>query len=243
MKILLAIPSHNRPYDIEKKVMYWIKDVKVDWKVFCEENQAMYYEQSVGKDNLVTTPDGSGLMGQIVEIGKYAKENEYSLVLKMDDDMRFTADKIKKHETPIVISKYLKLVAKEFENPDVGMITVSKPMEYRYGNKEGFKKRRKPVYGNYIVRTEYLLKLRKELLLFDDLWISIEVKQDGKQMLTYQGAYEDAITHKNAGGLQSYDRDQLGRDAYEIAKEYYPLIEELQDSKHKKFDISVKNYF
>lgn len=243
MKLLLAIPSHNRPYDIQKKVMYWVNDVDVDWKVFCEEDQSMYYEQSVGKDNLVLTPNGSGLMGQIVEIGKYANDNGYDLVLKMDDDMRFTADKIKKHETPIVIKKYLKLVQREFENPNVGIVTVSKPMEYRYGPKQGFKNRKKPVYGNYIVRTEYLLKLRKELLLFDDLWISIEVKLDNKKMLTYQGAYEDAITHKNEGGLQSYDRDQLGRQSYEIAKEYYPLIEELQDSKHKKFDISVKNYF
>ena len=243
MKVLLAIPSHNRPYDIEKRVLYWLRNIDVDYKIFIEKDQEMYYVQTCGVENLVLTPNGSGLMGQVVEIGKYAKNNKYDLVLKMDDDMRFTKDKNKKPDTFKVINKYISDAVNKFQSDNVGMITVSKPMEYRYSDKKGFVIRKKPVYGNYFVRTEYLLRLKPELLLFDDLWISIEVKQDNKQTLTYIGAYEDAITHKNGGGLQTYDRDLLGRQSYEQAKKVYPKIQELKNSKHKKFDICVKNYF
>lgn len=243
MKALLAIPSHYRPYDIEKKVLYWIGEVGIDWKVFCEENQELYYMQTCGTNNLVTTPVGSGLMGQMVQIAKYAKENNYDVVLKMDDDMRFTKDKAKKTDTANVVQEYITQALAEFNNPKVGMISVAKPMEYRYGPKQGFVERKKPVYGNYFVRTKYLEKLSADLLLFDDLWISIEVKLAGDKTLTYLGAYEDAITHKNSGGLQTYNRDALGKLAYDRAKDVYPKIEVLENSKHNKFDISVKNYF
>ena len=242
MKLLLAIPSYNRPYDIAKHC-HWLKDFKYDYKVFVEEDQVMYYEQSIGIDNIVQTPNGSGLMGQIVEIGRYATIKQYEIVFKMDDDMSLKKRSTRKHQIADVINEYVEKCLEQFKNEDVSLITCAKPMEYRYAKTEGFIERKRPVYGNYMVRQWYLLFMDKDLLLFDDLWISVEVVKSRKKILTYTGAYENAITHKNNGGLQSYDRDELGKRSYEVAKELYPQIEILENSKHKKFDISVKNYF
>jgi hypothetical protein len=176
------------------------------------------------------------------EVYKYAIENEYDLVLKVDDDMRFMRDGAKKNDAAQVCDDYIKEVLPVF-NEDVGIVSVSKPMNYRYGSKTGYKERKLPIYGNYFCKTHLLKNLVPELLMFDDLWISVEARLNNERIIQYLGAYEDAITHKNKGGLQSYDRDELGRKSYEYAKTIYPKIEILENSKHKKFDISVKNYF
>ena len=242
MRLLLAIPSHNRAYSCMKK-LFWLKDFQYDWKIFCEQDQAMYYTQSVGESNIVETPNGSGLMGQIYHIGRYADQKNYDLVLKMDDDMRFHLDKGKKEDTHNVVSDYCDKAIEQFKSESIGLITVSKYMEYRYGKREGFILRNRAVYGNYMTRTKYLLKMIPELLLFDDLWISIECQLDGKEILTYLEAYEDALTHTNAGGLQTYNRDEMSRQSFLIASDIYPLITELEKPKNNIFDISVKNYF
>jgi hypothetical protein len=242
MRMLLAIPSHNRAY-VSLKRLYWLKDFEYDYKIFCEEHQAIYYDQVYGEENIVRTPDGSGLMGQLHQIAKYAEQKNYDLVLKMDDDMRFHVDKGKKEDTGKVVSDYCKLAIEKFSDPVVGMTSVAKYMEYRYGGRSGFVIRKKPVYSNYLTRVKYLKKMIPEMLLFDDLYISIECKLDGKEILTYLGAYEDAVTHKNAGGLQSYKRDEMSRKSFEFAKTLYPKIRELKNPKHGLFDICVKNYF
>jgi len=244
MKVLIAIPSHNRPYDIEKKLGYWLPYMMYDYKIFVEENQEMYYSQSIGSTHLVLTPNGSGLIGQLIEIGKYAESHGYDLVLKMDDDMRFTKDKSPKDETSLVVSEYIKSAIDLFTSrQDVAITNVVKPATYRYSNKEGWKIRQKPIYGNYMIRTEMFKCLTHEMLLFDDLVFSIEARKQGKMIYQYYGAYEDAITHKNAGGLQSYDRDQLSRKAFEYLKTKYPLLKEMPNNKNGVFDIDVSQYF
>jgi hypothetical protein len=242
MKTLIAIPSYNRPYEIEKRTLYWVRQMNYHWAVFVYESQAKYYRQITGRNHIVTCEDGLGLVGKMKKVHEYAELNNYDLVLKIDDDMKFSRDGAKKTDAAQVCTDYLDEVIPLF-NEEVGLINVAKPMSYRYGPKEGFKIRKSPIYGNYLVRTSLMKNLRAELLLFDDLWVSVETKLAGLKILQYMGAYEDAITHKNAGGLQSYDRDELGRRSYEYAKTIYPKIEILKDSKHKKFDISVKNYF
>ena len=89
MKVLLAIPSYNRPYEIEKKCLFWLKELKdIDWKIFIRSEQYVYYSQLIPKNNLVCINVNS-FRETINAIGEYAKSNSYDLVHKIDDDMSF----------------------------------------------------------------------------------------------------------------------------------------------------------
>jgi hypothetical protein len=243
MKTLIAVPSYNRPYDIDKKTLYWLKDMKYDWKVFIYQSQARYYSDSVGIDNLIPCNDGIHLCGKIAHIYEYAKYHKYDAVFKVDDDMRFSSDGVDKKDAAKVCSKFLEEANELFKNPDVGLINVSKYGSYKWSDKQGFKKRKKEIASNYYIRTELLKNIHSKLILFDDLWVSLETKLAGKDIYQYFGAFEDAATHKNKGGLQSYDREKISRQSYEYAKTIYPKIEILENPKHNLFDISVKKYF
>lgn len=244
MKILVAVPSYNRPYDIEKRVGWWLKQVKgVDFRIFVEPSQAMYYEQSFDVENIVETKDDNGFMNQIIDIGKYATKNKYDLVFKIDDDMKFSARGVRKDGTVELFQNIINELKEKFLNTkNIGAINIAKPMTYMHSEKKGFKARKKPIYGNYIMDPKYLVMMKPEMLLFDDLFLTIEVKKDKKDIYTYLGAYEDAITHTNQGGLQSFDRNDIGFKGYEFAKTIYPRIEELENSKNNCFDIDISFY-
>ena len=108
MKTLIAIPSYNRPYQILKRTGCWLKDItKFDYKVFVEPSESIYYSQSIGEENIVETSDNCGIYGQLISIGKYAIENGYDLVTKIDDDTYYTDDKNKKKNAHISIEKAL----------------------------------------------------------------------------------------------------------------------------------------
>jgi hypothetical protein len=245
MKLLIAVPSHNRPYDIQKRCLFWLKEITLfDWKVFVEPSQMMYYSQVLTPDRLVSTIEGAGLNGQIRFIGRYAEENGYSHVFKVDDDMMFKRDGIKKDfigkETERILVKCLDRMSFDRQ---IHCITFAKPMGYRYSTKSGFQLRKRPVYGNYLTLPVYLNQLNPDLKIMDDLFISIDIVLAWKTIETCNELYEDAISHKNAGGLQSVDRDLLGKKTFEAAKKLYPLVEEMENSKNGTFDINVNAYF
>jgi hypothetical protein len=240
MKTLIAIPSYNRPYEASKK-LFWLNGLNYDWKIFVEPNQSRYYKQIFGDEKVIETENENKLVGQIVSIYKYAKENNYTHVLKIDDDMRFTKEGLKKQNTSDFMNYAIDEMTSNF-NESVGIITCAKPMTYIRSQKKGFKERNSAVYGNYFIKTDLLKTLKKEYYLFDDLIVTIECKKQGLKILTYLGAMEDAITHKNEGGLQSFNRDLLGKQAYENIKKDYPLVEVLENDKNNCFDITIKNY-
>jgi len=245
MKLLIAIPSHNRPYDIQKRCLFWLKEISwFDWKVFVEPSQMMYYSQVLPPDKLVSTIEGAGLNGQIRFIGRYAEENDYSHVFKVDDDMMFKKDGLKKDVIWQETQKALSLCIERMSfDRDIHCITFAKPLGYRYSPKSGFQLRKKPVYGNYLTKPSYLCNLNPDLKIMDDLFISIDIVQAGYRIETCNELYEDAISHKNAGGLQSVDRDLLGRKTFVAAKKLYPQVEEMVNTKNGSFDINVNAYF
>jgi hypothetical protein len=244
MKVLLAVPSYNRPYDIEKRTSFWLKKLEgIDWRVFVEPKEMIYYSQTIPESNIVETHNQNNLMGQIVDIYNYALNNGYDIVMKCDDDMMFKEKGVKKNEVHKTIEKHLPIIIEQFKKDSkLGSVNISKPMPYLYNKKYVFKNSMKPIYGNWITRTEILASLDKSLILFDDLYLSIETKLKGYDINVYYGCYEDAIGEKNEGGLQSLDRKSISVDSYKIAKKIYPKIKEWSNSKSKNFDIDVTEY-
>ena len=200
MKLLLAVPSYNRPYDIMKRTGFWLKELSgtTNWKVFVEPQEEIYYSQSLGSENIIETGDDIKLIGQVEHIYKYAKDNGFDLVMKCDDDMLFKQRGSKKQDASKVFTDHIQKIIRFFEeNESCGSVNISKPMGYlHWKNDDKFKLSKKPIYGNWITRTENLVNLTKDLLLFDDLLLSIETKKQGKDIYVYYGCYEDAIGEK-----------------------------------------------
>ena len=89
MKVLVAIPSYNRPYAIEKRTGFWLKKLKgIDYKIFVREDQFLYYNQVFDEKNIVQI-NVKTFRETINEIQKYALLHNYDLVHKFDDDMSF----------------------------------------------------------------------------------------------------------------------------------------------------------
>jgi len=230
MKILIAIPSYNRPYRIEKTTGHWIKEIKnADVRVFVCPSQYPYYIQTLPSEMVVkgaVQGIDSGYIDQLIQIREYAKENGYDAIWKVDDDMSFKKRGIKKHE----IAKHtdlsiLEICAKFKDDPEISAIGVSNVMDWLRSEKTGFKPRSNNFSGNYIIRTN-LYSIHNDLLLHDDLILYLELKVNGHgKILTYYGLHQDAALGTNEGGLQSFDRLNMSKECYRIMQsKYYPEL-------------------
>lgn len=228
-KTLIAIPSYNRPYEVEKKIGYWIKDIKnADIKVFVDPNQYMYYNQVIPSEMLVEGAEQgseSGYISQMIFLQNYAKENGYEYILRCDDDMVFKANGYKKHEFAGLIDNSILEIEQRFdENKDLSAVSYCLPMEWLHSEKKGFKHRKKNFSGNCYIRTERW-HFRKDLYLHDDLftWLELQIRGYGYTE-TYFGLYQDAFLGKNNGGLQSFDRLKMSKECYKRSLKYYPKL-------------------
>ena len=244
MKVLVACPSFNRPYDIMKRTGRWIKNLETDWKIFVEPQQFRYYEQSFSADQLVKTGTGIGISGQLRYIRKYADEHGYDWVFKTDDDMFFKAEKTKAADSHKVVDRFIAdsmqfLKSLEEMGDKAGGFTIAKPKNYRFRTGT-WKLRNKTFLGNYLVRTQFI-DLPEGLKLSDDMIIGVNVAMAGYDIYTYHDCYEDSMLWTNKGGCQSYDRFKMTHDDIAILKETYPLITFKMTG--EMADIDVSPYF
>jgi hypothetical protein len=229
MKTLIGIISYNRPYEIKKKLGYWINEIKnADVKIFVCPDQLIYYQQSVNHEMLVsgvTQGEENGYIEQMIFMSNWAKENGYKYVLRCDDDMVFKANGFKKPQHAINIDNSIIEIEARFEaNKELSAVSYSSPMEWLHSEKHGFKKRNKHFSGNCYIRSDRY-HFKPDLYLHDDLFTWIELKQRGYGYCeTYFGLYQDAILGKNEGGLQSFDRLKMSRETYKNALKYYPEL-------------------
>jgi hypothetical protein len=227
MKILVAIPSYNRPYEIENKCGYWLKQLKnIEWKVFVREDQFLYYEQVIPEENLVSI-DVNSYRETINAIGEYARDHNYDLVHRIDDDMSFKKMGLSKKVNASEVYKqiYHDVPAQFEQNTNLYGVSVSKPMTHIREREKVWIKRNKCLYGNQWLRPS-IMYLPEGIELFDDVFMTLKILQEGKETLTYAGAYEDSVVHKNAGGLQSIDRNKISRETIKEFQKYFPEVKE-----------------
>jgi hypothetical protein len=243
-KLLIAVPSFNRPYQIDKTIMRWLPSLDYDWKVFVEPDQLKYYAQSVPMNHLVVTHDGNGLMGQIVDIKHWAETAGYDAVWKVDDDMMFVQRGKGVKKCVETVREIVPLMLQKLQEIDVGVVSVAKPREYMYSKGVDFKTILKPIYGNYMATT-HLLPEKKEYSLFDDLLVSVNAMLNDQMIVKCFLAYEQSKTHSNKGGLQSFNRSELSKAGYYAIKNDYPKVEGIMahQTKNDCFDLDVSRYF
>lgn len=237
MKVLLAIPSYKRPYILEKRTWSWAcKLQKCDVKIFCDSKEYIYYSQVAGKENVVKGArqgDSDGLIQQLNFIGQYAIDNGYDIVWKVDDDMLMKKDKHKKESIPSAVDVMISNIIDLFRS-GADVVQVSKPIEYRYSDKEGYKKRRVPFAGTYFTKPS-LMKYDTRVFALDEIQLYLHcIDQKQSSFYTCHDMYFDSPIGKYEGGLQMFDRKHLM--SYTYLKEKYPEID-WKESDKSQIDI------
>lgn len=225
MKLLIAVPSFNRPYDIEKNTLFWLKKIKeYDWRIFIRVEQLKYYSQTVPLKNIVVIKVKT--FGETINaIQAFALENNYDLIHKIDDDMSF---KDRTHsKKPFVHLAYLKAakeIVAEFENvPELGGVSIIKPMPFFYNKKGNWVRENKALLGNQFLRPEFMF-MPKGIELFDDIYNSLSIRKARSVIRGYAGCYENAVILKNKGGLQSIDRNAASKRTLTKMAKLFPCI-------------------
>jgi hypothetical protein len=227
MKVLVAIPSYNRPYEIEKKCGYWLKElIDIDWKVFVREEQFIFYSQVIPAEHLVRI-NVNTFRETINAIGQYAIENGYDLVHKIDDDMSFKKLGMSKRAdcAKVYQETHTKIVQRFIEDENLYGLSVSKPMAHIRSKDLVFTRENKALYGNYLLRAK-VMAMPEGIELYDDVYFALEILRIGKKTLTYTGSYEDAVCYKNGGGLQSINRNKIGVETIKVLQKYFPEVKQ-----------------
>lgn len=181
----------------------------------------MYYEQTIKN---VVPIQATSLRETVNAYGKYAKDHGYDLICRVDDDMSFkTKEWSKKPDVHKAFVKAYRDIVTEFElNPKLGGVSIAKPRPYFFHkSSQLFVARNKPLIGNHWIRTE-LNEMPEGVEVMDDIVHSIICREHGLDTLRYMGAYEHAESYKNAGGLQSTDRNLNTIRTIQRMQELYP---------------------
>ena len=242
MKVLVAIPSYKRPYVIEKTTGFWLKElVDIDWKIFIREEEHMYYAQIFDNKHLEVI-DVNSYRETINAIGEYAVKNGYDLVHRIDDDMSFKKLGMSKKANCAKVYTDLHNEIKEQFILDENLygVSIGKAIFHIMNKDKKWARENKSLYGNQWLRSG-IMNLPKGIELFDDVFMTLEILKMNKKTLTYCGAYEDAMVLKNAGGLQTINRNKLSRETIiEMQKIHPQVIEGNYKGNEDIVDIDLK---
>ena len=248
MKTLVAIPSKGRAQLFGRRTFKWLQfyretDTKglVEWKVFVEPQDFDIYSKLYGEKRVVKLPENNQGLGYAKEcIQKYALDNGFDAIFKMDDDIarlrhcqhRSTKklyDTFDPGEDSLENSKLIMVEAcVQFErmiqkNPS----TVA--MSFPYA-KEMW--RLEPFTNNKRTQTAYLCLTKwfcppagRQVSVFEDFYVYLWYRMNNKEVVRYNllGIECDDIG-TNAGGHQSDDRKKRALAEAEILRKMHPAL-------------------
>jgi len=241
MKLLIAVPSKNRPLQLTKHVLRWLQYTKSDWKVFIEpQDEAKYKDIPVLKGHgVVIHENNRGLGYAKLCIQEYAVENGYDLVFKLDDDTQGWANtytrgmgrnaplyswewKCEKLFEPIMKNS-IKLL-KEFEQ--VAAISLMYRNDMKSYSGDTWIGTNKRLQSCYIVRTEFLCPPYSEKnLVFEDFRTFLNILYNGYITVRYGLTGQDfSPVGMNKGGMQDFDRKTMCENTKVIMKKLYPEV-------------------
>lgn len=251
VKLLICIPSIGRPYDFAKKMMPWVEETGIDWKVFVEPHEYIYYKQVCGIKNVIRLPKDEMKLGYCCNYySKYAMDNGYGLLWRIDDDTnQFTSKWVgngKGGHTKQVIEYMLKEVLPDFEKYDkLGAVRF---LHARYSIYEAIGKNRKythvddELFNSRIVRPKIENLLDEKITTGEDACLSVLLKDAGYYILTYGRVGINSAVNKNAGGFNMMDRAGMTKETHKYITERFPKIELRKNNTWFGLDLNVFAY-
>lgn len=226
MKLLVALPSKNRPDVLRSNALSWVDDLGFDYKIFIEPQDVEKYR--LPKENIVILPENNRGYGFAkVCIKKYAQENGYDYIFKVDDDIKSWTDfrkVLNPVETALQIKKVVALIEKKFERYE-SLAGVSFPYSFQMFEHFSFKKA-KGVRTAYIFRTEEFYA-DERVSNFDDFAMSISAIVHNKFILTcgLTGMVMGVKVGGGKGGQQDFDRLEQSKKEVGVLREIYPPLQ------------------
>lgn len=250
MKLLIAIPSKGRPYKIGSQTLKWLTKCDlpdwVEWKVFVEPQEKVYYKQTVGKENIIVLPEKDQGIGYSKCIAnEYAVVNGFGLIMYMDDDVSGFIDSRKKmeHASEVFVNLLEDIIPDFTTYPDLGLVRFisskkfyfegSSTKKYLYKNPGG--------WGCQILRVD-INKMHPSYTHYEDTALQLWVMNQGYYSLMYGKAGIAVKVYTNPGGFQTRDRRKDAEDAVAAIDKHFPGVF-LEDAGNTLgYDINVSKY-
>lgn len=229
-KLLIALPTKGRADTINKHTWSWLQYIKEQFVVWVEREEFEEYSRIIPKDHLVVLPKSNQGLGYAKEqIKKFAEENEFEYIFKVDDDIAGWCDATrgssKKGEAGAkVLKQALQDCIEELEkHPQVGAIG------FPYRNEMWDVKKWVSVNGR--LQTAYISRTKdfhadKRISHFEDLAHFINLRAHNRSTLRYGLIGIDCEpVGKNAGGHQLMDRGTQAQSEIDLIRsEIYPAL-------------------
>lgn len=246
--MLIVMPSKQRAYSL--KTTKWLLQCKlpenVEFKCFCEPQEAIHYKTALGKHNVVVLQQNDMGLGYALQSAHlYAKENGFDLCFHIDDDVNgFIDHKAKQIYRIEVFESIIRNIPPKFESePKLGLVRfMSARGFYFYKNMmHEYLFKNQGAWGCYITRVtpEYY---RSEISNYSDTAAQLYLWRDGYFTLTYGLAGINVDVYSNAGGCQSRDRLQDAKNAIEEINKDFPGVFMKPASNSVGYDIDISKY-
>lgn len=214
MRILAIIPSKGRPENIKKNILPFMARLGIDYRIFVEEREEGEYDF----ENIVTIPEfDQGLGYSLLCAKNYAKQNDYDLIFKIDDDVSAIGE----------IEEDLPEILGVFENPKYKNIAaVCFPYSFEFYSKSEalFTRLNKRLQTSYIIRTDQFRPSR-EISTFEDFYQFLGIRSRGKlSLLCSKHMIKCNPVGKGNGGLQDFDRSEMALKEINIFRRKDPKI-------------------
>lgn len=205
MKCLVCIPSKGRPNNIKKYVEPFMQRLGLDYKIFVEPQDVEQYRFS---NVVLLNSNDKGLGYATAFAKKYAEENGYDLVFKIDDDTKAIGE----------IEKDIDRIIKAFDIHKVGAVVFPYAFEWYAKTDKLFTRVNKRIQTCYIIRTK-LWRPNESVSTFEDFYEFLLLRNDNYDTLYCSKHLIDCDpVGGGTGGLQSFDRSRMALNEINIFK-------------------------
>lgn len=213
MRTLVAIPSKNRPYNIEKYVLPFMKRLGLDFAIFVEPQDYQNYKNF---PNVVQMSENDKGLGYALMFAKnYAKKNGYDVIFKIDDDVHSVGE----------IENDLDKIAKAMSIPQVAAISFPYDFEFYAKTSKMFTRENKRIQTAYFIKTDKY-RPRADVSTFEDFFQFMQIILNGeKTLFCSKHLIKCAPVGGGKGGLQMFDRSELALKEIQIFKSIDPTID------------------
>lgn len=229
MKLLIAVPSKGRAALFKKRTFRWLPDVGYDYQVFVEPQELAAYQAITSRVvNIGANDRGLWYCKQCIQ--KYATEQGYEVVFKMDDDIFWWSSGTgrRNHESTMkALRTAIPACMNVFEkNTQVGAIGFNYAifMHQQYSDNWSINQR---LQTAYMVRTDSMY-VKENVSTFEDYYTGLMIWLNGGHTLRCNLAgiqmSGTKLTGIDGGGLQMFDRSKMALQEIELMRQVYPAL-------------------
>lgn len=216
MRCLVIIPSKARPDNIKKYTIPFMQRLGLDYRIFIEPQDENNYKQY--QSVVILPSNNQGLGYSTMYAKKYANDNGYDLIFKIDDDVKSIGE----------IEKDINKIIQSFKIPKVGAVVFPYDFEFYAKTEKLFSRINKRIQTCYIIRTS-IYEPRQDVSTFEDFYEYLILRQKQYDTLyCSKHLIKCSPVGKGNGGLQVFDRSEMALKEIQIFKSIDPTIQVIE---------------